>query len=83
MFDKNEHAIYYASRITTKYEKCLNAYELECLAILFALKVFKYYLINERFYIYTDNTAVTYMMKNKDTSNKLLRWSMKLQEFNF
>jgi hypothetical protein len=82
-YEDGDHPICYASRITNKYEMSYCAYELECLAVLFALKVFRCYLLHSKFILYTDNNAVVYVMKNKDVSSKLMRWALKLQDFEF
>jgi hypothetical protein len=78
-----EHAVCYASRITSIYEKNYNAYELECLAVLFGLKLFRFYLLNNKFKLLTDNSAVQYLMNNKNVTGKLMRWSLMMQEFKF
>ena len=79
--ETGEYAVCYASRITSEVESRLCSFELECLGVLFALKIFRCYLLHSRFTLYTDNNAVVYLMKNRDTSSKLMRWSLKLQEF--
>jgi hypothetical protein len=47
------------------------------------MKVFRPYIYGRKFTLQTDNTVVTYIMNNKDTSSKLFRWALKLQEYEF
>ena len=74
-----EYAIYYASRITNNHEKNYNTYELEGLAVIFAMKIFRCYLLGRKFTLFTDNTAIVYIASNKDTSSRLMRWAIKLR----
>ncbi|MGL5708461.1 MAG: reverse transcriptase domain-containing protein [Aeromonas sp.] len=78
-----EYAIYFASRITNKHERNYTTFELEGLAIMFAIKIFRCYLLGRKFTLYTDNSAVIYILKNKDHNGRLMRWAIKLQEFDF
>lgn len=82
---QNEHeiTICYASRSTNDAEKNYTTYELEGIAVLFALKIWRCYLLGQEFTIYTDNAALTYLQKNKDLNSRLTRWSLKFAEFNF
>lgn len=83
MKHEKECAIAFASRITTQYEKNYLTHELEGLGLMFALKIWRVYLIGKKFLVKTDNSALTYIQKNKDHVNKLARWSLQLQEFDF
>lgn len=53
------------------------------MALIFALRIWRYYLLATKFTVHTDNRTLTYIQKNKDLTARLTRWSLKLQEFDF
>ena len=81
--EKGEYVISYASRTLTKHEKNYSASELECLALKWAVKHFRQYLLGTKFTVYTDHYALKWLMTCKDNNAKLSRWSLALQEYDF
>src|SRR5256885_10279731 len=57
--------------------------ELECLAIIWATQVFRPYIWGVRFTLITDHEALTWLQSMTATSAKLVRWRLRLQEYNF
>ena len=55
--------------------------EKELLAIFFALKKFMSYLLGTKVIVFSDHTAVQYLMTKKDAKSRLIRWILLLQEF--
>nr|GEZ77150.1 reverse transcriptase domain-containing protein [Tanacetum cinerariifolium] len=53
------------------------------LAVVYAFKKFRSYLIIKKSIIYTDHSALKYLFAKKDTKARLLRWILLLQEFDF
>lgn len=78
-----DHPIAFASRLLNRAERNYAPTEGECLAIVWAIQKFKYYLHGRRFTVYTDHTALTWLHTNRFSNSKLERWSMKLQEYDF
>ncbi len=64
--DGREHPIHYASRGLTSPEKNLSTYEREALAIIFALKKFRHYLLCQKFKLFTDHEALKYVINMKE-----------------
>lgn len=57
--------------------------EKELLAIIYALEKFKRFLLYRRFTIRTDNKALTFIKKITYGNNRITRWIMKLQDYDF
>ncbi|GJZ28213.1 reverse transcriptase domain-containing protein [Tanacetum coccineum] len=53
------------------------------LAVVYAFKKFRSYLIMNKSIVYTDHFALKYLFAKKDGKARLLRWVLLLQEFNF
>nr|GEZ19869.1 hypothetical protein [Tanacetum cinerariifolium] len=53
------------------------------LAVVYAFKKFRSYLIMNKSIIYTDHSALKYLFAKKDAKARLLRWILLLQEFDF
>ena len=80
--DKNFHVIYYASRTLTEAQLNYATTEKELLAVVFAFDKFRSYLIGSNVIVYTDHSALKYLLTKKDAKPRLLRWILLLQEFN-
>lgn len=57
--------------------------EKELLAIIKSLEYFRAYLIGKTFTLRTDHKALEYLWNTKNPSSKLLRCSLKIQDFKF
>ena len=71
--EKLPHVIYYASR--TLNDAQLNYYttKKELLAVIFALEKFRSYLVGSKVIIYTDHTALKYLLSKKHVKPRLIR----------
>ena len=56
--------ISYASRTLTEQERTFSAYELECLAVVFAFDKFKPFLEHKEFLLETDNQALSWLLNH-------------------
>ena len=52
-----------------------------CLAIVFACKNFRPYILRSHVIIHTDHAAIKYLMAKKEAKPRLIRWVLLLQEF--
>nr|GFA18966.1 reverse transcriptase domain-containing protein [Tanacetum cinerariifolium] len=57
--------------------------EKEMLAVVYAFKKFRSYLIMNKSIVYIDHSALKYLFAKKDAKAHLLRWILLLQEFDF
>lgn len=57
--------------------------EKELLAVIYAMKKLRKYLLDKDFDLYTDNTAVRYLFCKSDPIQRLQRWIMAVQEYSF
>lgn len=76
-----EKVISFASKTFTPAERNYSTAEQECYGILFGLEKFREYLDGHEFILQTDNQALTYLDSMKNTNARLMRWSLKLQEW--
>nr|GFA24881.1 hypothetical protein [Tanacetum cinerariifolium] len=53
------------------------------LAVVYAFEKFRSYLIMNKSIVYTDHSALKYLFAKKDAKERLLRWILLIQEFDF
>ena len=80
--NEKDHVIAYASRGLKPHEKNYSTIEKEALAIVFAFKQFRHYVYGQKIVLYTDHKPLVWLMTHKDTSSRLIRWALLLQEYN-
>ena len=82
--DGKIHPVQYASRTMTDAERNYSTSEREALAVIFALKKFRVYLLSSiPFKIVTDHQALRYSFQKKDIHGRLARWLDFLAEYDF
>ncbi|KAJ9544693.1 hypothetical protein OSB04_024400 [Centaurea solstitialis] len=75
------HVIYYASKTLDDTQVNYATTEKELLAVVFACEKFRSYLVGAKVIVYTDHSALKYLMAKKDAKPRLIRWILLLQEF--
>ncbi|XP_073016954.1 uncharacterized protein [Primulina eburnea] len=75
------HTIYYASKTLNDAQLNYATTEKELLAIVFAFEKFHSYLVLSKVIVYTDHSALKYLLAKKDAKPRLIRWILLLQEF--
>nr|GEV19243.1 reverse transcriptase domain-containing protein [Tanacetum cinerariifolium] len=81
--EKHFRPIDYASKTMTQAKSNYTTTEKEMLAVVYAFKKFRSYLIMNKSVVYTDHSALKYVFSKKDAKARLLRWILLLQEFDF
>ena len=74
-----EHPVVFASRKLQPREMKLSTTEKECLAIVWAVETFRYYLFGRRFKLQTDYKPLVWLNQVKNKNRKLLRWSLTIE----
>lgn len=64
-------------------EQRYSTIERECLAIVFGLKRFEKYLYGQEFVLRTDHQPLAYIDSMKNKNNRVLRWSLYLQNYRY
>jgi hypothetical protein len=80
--DKKHYAISYASKTLIGPQLNYVITEKKLLAVVFAIKKFRSYLVDSMVIVYTDHAALKYLLAKKDATPRLIRWILLLQEFN-
>ncbi|GJV35816.1 reverse transcriptase domain-containing protein [Tanacetum coccineum] len=78
---KHFQPIHYASKTMTDAQPHYTTTEKELLAVVYAFKKFRPYLVLSKTIVYTDHSALKYLLAKQDAKPRLLRWILLLQEF--
>lgn len=78
-----QRTIAFASRILSKSERNYSVTELQALAVVWAFEKFRYFLFGRHTKVYTDHRALQFLMSAKLNHDRLRRWALFLQEFDF
>nr|GEZ19912.1 reverse transcriptase domain-containing protein [Tanacetum cinerariifolium] len=79
---KHFQPIHYASKTMTKAQIHYTTTEKEMLAVVYAFKKFRAYLVLSKSIVYTDHSTLKYLLSKQDAKSRLLQWVLLLQEFN-
>ncbi|GJU86132.1 reverse transcriptase domain-containing protein [Tanacetum coccineum] len=78
---KHFQPIHYASKTMTDAQAHYTTTEKELLAMVYAFEKFRPYLVLSKTIVYTDHSALKYLLAKQDAKPRLLRWILLLQEF--
>ena len=74
--------IAYASRQLKKHEQNYATYDLEMVAVVFALKIWRHYLYGGTCEIYINHKSLKYIFQHKDLNLRQYRWMELLKDYN-
>ncbi|GJX09504.1 reverse transcriptase domain-containing protein [Tanacetum coccineum] len=78
---KHFQPIHYASKTMMDAQAHYTTTEKELLAVVYAFEKFWPYLVLSKTIVYTDHSALKYLLAKQDAKPRLLRWILLLQEF--
>nr|GEW13390.1 reverse transcriptase domain-containing protein [Tanacetum cinerariifolium] len=78
---KHFQPIHYASKTMTEVQIHYTTTEKEMLAVVYAFEKFRPYLVLSKSIVYTDHSALKYLLSKQDAKPRFLRWILLLQEF--
>ena len=79
--DKQAYAIYYISHTLDEAQINYATTEKELLAVVYSMDKFRSYLVGSKVIVYTDHSALKYLLSKKEAKPRLIRWILLLQEF--
>ena len=79
-----DHPVCYFSKKFNEHQKNYSTIEKECLALILAIQQFEVYLTSSTspIVVFSDHNPLSFLHKLKNKNQRLLRWSLLLQEFN-
>ena len=80
--DGKPYVIYYASKTLNEAQRNYTIAKKELLAVVFALDKFRAYLVGYFIVVFTDHSALKYLLTKQDAKARLIKWTLLLQEFN-
>ena len=83
LVDGIEHLVSFLSRKLLPREGNYPTIVKECLAIVWGVQMLDSYLFGTLFTIQTDNNSIQWLNSVKAKNQRLLRWSLSLQEYRF
>lgn len=78
-----EVPVCFVSRTLKNTELKYTTTEKEMLSIVYSIGKLKYYLMGNKFIIQTDHSALTFLMRTKFTNNRIYRWALLIQDYDF
>ena len=80
---KEEHPVYYYSRLLNPAERNYSTTDHECLAVIAAVKKFRVYVLGAPLEIRTDHATVQQLLNKVDATGRYARWVCIMSEFDF
>ena len=75
------HPIAYASQVLARPEQNYSTTDKEALAVVYALKKYRHYLLPRPFIVYSDHQALRGLFNRQDLTGRWARWVMLISEY--
>ena len=76
------YVVYYASKTLNEAQRNYTTTKKELLVVVYALEKFQAYLVGADIVIFTDHSALKYLLTKQNAKARLIRWVLLIQEFN-
>ena len=73
----------YGSRQLKNHEQNYPRHNMELVAIVFALKIWRHYLYGEQFEVFSDHKSLKYIFMQRDLNIRQCRWMELLEDYDF
>lgn len=80
--DGLEHPICYYSKKLDSHQKHYSTVEKEALGLILAVRTFSVYFGSSPVRVYTDHSPLQFLRRMSSQNQKLLRWSLELEQYN-
>jgi len=80
---QEKKAMTYASRQLKVHERNYPTHDLELVAIVFALKIWRHYLYGAQFRVFNDHKRLKYLLDQKELNMSQRRWMEFLKDYDF
>ena len=83
VLQQEEKAIAFASRKLKPHEKNYPTHDLELAAVVFALRIWRHYLLGEKFRLFTDHKSLQYLFTQRELNMRQRRWLEFVKDYQF
>ena len=73
----------YGSRQLKNHEQNYPTHDMELVAVVFTLKIWRHYLYGEQFEVFSDHKSVKYIFTQRDLNMRQRRWMEFLEDYDF
>ena len=80
---QSERVVAYGSRQLKNHEQNYPTHDMELAAIVFALKIWRHYLYDEQFEVFSDHKSLKYIFTQRDLNMRQRRWMEFLEDYDF
>ena len=70
--------VYYVSKTLNEAQRNYTTTKKELLAVVYALDKFRAYLVGSNIIVFTDNSALKYLLTKQNAKARLIRWVLLL-----
>ena len=75
-----KRVVAYGSRLLKNHEQNYPTHDMELVAIVFSLKIWRHYLYGEQFEVFLDHISLKYIFTQRDLNMRQSRWMEFLED---